>query len=227
MPWISFDTKKRHFPWKKVSWKVYARLMKEYFGRIKRKPKPKPAPAPTPTPTPTPTPSPKPPAPIEMYDDVNVSLIPVNAVAVAGYVDGKWPTYKELVKKFPKSKYRLSIAVFARDDANVLDVEPGDATIAEAPAWVKREHAKGNPTPILYTSAAYGQKLVDTMTKAGFKYGKDYRWWSAHYTFKPHLCSSKCGFGIKVVAHATQWTDKAGGKSLDESICSEHFFPGT
>ena len=180
--------------------------------------KPKPQPKPQPVVNPT--------GPLEMYDDVNLSLIPVDAVAVAGYVDGRWPTYAQLVKKFPHAKHILSIAVFARDKAEALDVEPGDATIAEAPAWVKRQHAAGNPRPILYTSASWGQGLVNACTKAGLEYGKDYLWWSAHYTYKPHLCSSKCEFGIKVIAHATQWTDKAGGKSLDESLCAAEFFKG-
>lgn len=222
MPWIAFDKGKGPFkkwPWRKVSWKAYKRIMREWN---KRKHKHKPVPAPKP-PTPTPSPVVEP----ALYDDVDIALIPVDAQAVAGYVDGRWPTYKSLVAKFPHAKYKLSIAVFSKDDAKVLDIEPGDATPAEAPAWVKREHARGNPTPIVYTSAAYGQALIDTLAKAGLVYGKDYRWWSAHYTYKPHLCSSKCGFGIKVVAHATQWTDKAGGKSLDESVVSAHFFPGT
>jgi hypothetical protein len=176
-----------------------------------------------------PAPKPKPPAPpapvpVEMYDDINVSLIPVSAVAVAGYVDGRWPTYSQLVAKFPHAKFKLSIAVFSRDNAQALDVEPGDATIAEAAAWVKRQHARGVKTPDVYTSASWGEKLIGTLTAAGLVYGKDYRWWSAHYTGQPHLCNPKCYPGLRHIAHATQWTDKAGGKSLDESLCSAEFF---
>lgn len=169
-------------------------------------------------------PNPPAPAPLEMYDDVNVSLIPVTAQAVAGYVDGRWPTYAQLVKKFPHAKRVVSIAVFPSDNAEALDVEPGDATVAQAASWVKRQHARGLKKPIVYTAASWGQNLVNALTAAGLKYGIDYLWWSAHYTMKPHLCSSECGFGIKVIAHATQWTDKAGGKSLDESLCSVEFF---
>ena len=173
--------------------------------------------------TPAPSPAPKP-VQVEMYDDINVSLIPVNAVAVAGYVDGKWPTYAQLAKKFPHAKYKLSIAVFPSDNAQVLDIEPGDATIAQAAAWVKRQHKLGNPKPDVYSAISWGQNLVNALTAAGLRYGVDYRYWSAHYTYKPHLCSSACGFGFKGIAHATQWTDKAGGKSLDESLCSAEFF---
>lgn len=176
-----------------------------------KKRKPKPAPSPV---------------SVEMYDDVNVSLIPVAAQAVAGYVDGKWPTYAQLVKKFPHAQHIVSIAVFAADNAEVLDVEPGDATVAQAAAWVKRQHGRGNKRPVVYTAASWGQSLVNALTAAGLVYGVDYLWWSAHYTGKPHLCSSTCGFQLKVIAHATQWTDKAGGKSLDESLCSAEFFGG-
>ena len=176
---------------------------------------------PTPSPTPAPVPDPQ---PEEMYDDVTVSLIPVDAVAVAGYVDGRWPTYSQLAKKFPHAKHLVSIAVFSRDNADALDVEPGDAAPAEAAAWVKRQHSLGHKRPIVYTNASHGQALVNLLSQAGLKYGVDYLWWSAHYTYKPHLCSPRCGFGLKVIAHATQWTDKANGKSLDESLCSAAFF---
>lgn len=184
-----------------------------------RRHKHKPAPAPTPVVNPVPV-QPVP----EMYDDVNVSLIPVSAAAVAGYVDGRWPTYVSLVSKFPHTKYRVSIAVFSRDNANVLDVEPGDATIAESIAWVKRQHARGVKKPGVYTAVSWAQKTVDALSAAGLVYGTDYVLWTAHYTFKPHLCSGKCGFGFKHIAHATQWTDKAGGRSLDESVASAEFF---
>lgn len=179
------------------------------------------APAPKPKPAPKP---PAPPVPLEMYDDVTVSLIPLSAEAVAGYVDGKWPTFKTLKAKFPKAKYLVSVAVFAQDNADVLDVEPGDALPTQAATWVRRQHALGKKRPIVYTSASHGQALINLLDQAGLRYGVDYLWWSAHYTYKPHLCGPQCGFGLKAIAHATQWTDKAGGKSLDESLCSAAFF---
>jgi hypothetical protein len=108
------------------------------------KPKPKPKPVPVPKPPTT---------PIAMFDDVNIDLIPKSAPAVAGYVGGRWPTFKTLAKAFPHAKL-LSIAVTAAEDAMCLDVERGDATPAQAPAWVKRQHARGVRLPIVYTSAS-------------------------------------------------------------------------
>lgn len=170
-------------------------------------------------------PKPKPkPVSLEMYDDVTVSLIPVDAQAVAGYVDGRWPTYGQVCATHPHAQHKISIAVFASDNAEVLDIEPGDATIAEAAAWVKRQHARGNPKPDVYTAVSWAQGLVNALAAAGLKYGIDYRLWTAHYNYTPHLCGPECGFGFKERAHATQWTDKAGGKSLDESLCSAEFF---
>lgn len=162
---------------------------------------------------------------MRMYDDVNLSLIPKDAEAVAGYVGGRWPTWNaiKLRWKFPKAK-KLSIAISASENARCLDVEPGDATIAQAPAWVKRQHARGEKLPVLYTSASWGERLIDACTRAGLKYGKDYLWWSAHYTMREHYCGPACGFGLKHEAHATQFTDRAIGRSLDESICSPRFF---
>ena len=158
-----------------------------------------------------------------MYDSVTVSEIPKNAAAVAGYVGGAWPTYPVLVKQFPKA-HKLSIAIAASEDADCLDIEPRDATPAQAAAWVRRQHARGKRLPVVYTSAAYLQALVDVLAEAKLKHGRDYKIWSAHYTFAAHLCSPACGFGIRVTADATQWTDKALGRNLDESLCSPSFF---
>jgi hypothetical protein len=166
-----------------------------------------------------------------MFDDVTVSLIPKDAQAVAGYVDGHWATWQQIAKDFPKAK-KLKIAVFGQDNGDCLDVEPGDASILQAPGWVKRQIARWAryphdvPRPVVYTNASNGQKLIDTLSRNGLKYGQDYLWWSAHYdpALGRHLCSPKCGFGIKETAHATQYTDHANGVSLDESICSPGFF---
>ena len=179
---------------------------------------------------PTPRPKPKP-TTMYMFDDVNVSLIPKDAQAVAGYVDGHWATWGKVKAGWPKAK-KLMIAVFAQDNGDCLDVEPGDASAAQAPAWVKRQLASWTKSPhdvarpVVYTSASLAQSLVNLLGKSGLKYGQDYLLWTAHYdpSRGVHLCSPKCGFGLKVTAHATQYTDHALGRSLDETICSRGFF---
>lgn len=160
---------------------------------------------------------------IVMYDTITLETVPPNPEAVAGYVDGKWPTYSELVKRYPKAQH-LSIAVFPRNDAQCLDVEPGDATPEQAPAWVRRQHKRGIKRPVVYTSISAMPHLLSILARAGIP-RTQVRVWTAHYSFKPHLCSAKCGYGFTGTADATQWTDKAlGGRNLDESLCSGSFF---
>ena len=147
-----------------------------------------------------------------MYDSINVATLPSHAQADAGYVDGRWPTFTSL----PPAQYHLSIAVFASDNADCLDVEPGDAVNSQAPAWWRR--ATGNH--YLYTSASNVAALVSTMGRAGIPRSA-YKIWSAHYTFTAHICGpGTCGYPQ---ADATQYTDNAGG-NLDVSLCADDFF---
>ena len=163
-----------------------------------------------------------PPPPVVMYDSIDISQIPLSARAVAGYVGGRWPTYNDLVVRFPKAK-RLSIAINATENADCLDVEKGDATIFEAPAWVKRQKARGVKLPVVYTSVSLASALILELEHAGIA-RSEYRLWTAHYTLKAHRCSSACGFGLAGFADATQYDDHAQGKNLDVSICSNTFF---
>lgn len=170
---------------------------------------PKPAPAPAP-------------ADVTMYDSIDVTQIPSTAVAVAGYVNGRWPTFNSLASKFPRA-LRVSIAVTAQADADVLDVEKGDAEVWQVPAWVKRQKARGNKKPGVYTSVSQAAALLAELERNGLS-RTDIRLWTAHYTFKPHRCDSSCGFGFKSVADATQYSDKALGKNLDASLAGPTFF---
>lgn len=161
---------------------------------------------------------------IVMYDDVNIHLIPPNPPAVAGYVNGRYANYTQVLQKFPHA-YHLSIAVTSMADAQCLDVEPGDATNQVAPGWVKRQQARGVHRPCLYTSVSNAQALIDTLARVGIKRA-DVRIWTAHYDPHrgKHLCGPQCGFGLKSSADATQWTDVSHKESLDESICLNSFF---
>lgn len=159
---------------------------------------------------------------ITMFDSITPAQIPANAAAVAGYVNGHWPTFPGLAESHPHA-HRLSIAVTAHADAECLDVEQGDATIDQAPMWVKRQHARGIARPVVYTSVSMAARLMETLARAGIP-RTAYRLWTAHYTFRPHRCDKSCGFGMTGSADATQYSDHALGRNLDASLCSPTFF---
>lgn len=133
---------------------------------------------------------------LTMYDSIDLTQIPKDAKAVAGYVNGSWPTFQSLERLFPKAKH-LSITVAGHVDehARCCDVEPGDATAQTCLDWLKRN-----------------------------KDGRDYLLWTAHYTHEPHVCGPKCGYGLKRSADATQYTDHAEGRNLDASKCHGRLF---
>lgn len=155
-----------------------------------------------------------------MYDSVTISEIPADAVAVAGYVAGSWPTYNSLVAQFPHA-HHLSIAPQASEVARCLDVEPGDAVNAQAPAWYRTNADTTDGMRILYTSASNSQALINVMSASGINRDQ-YLLWSAHYTGNPHICApGVCGFPQ---ADLTQYTDTALGRNLDASLVSDHVF---
>jgi hypothetical protein len=150
-----------------------------------------------------------------MYDSIDLTQFPAHPEAVAGYVGGNWPTYNELVAKFPDA-HHLSIAVQATQHARCLDIEPGDATNAQAAGWLDSHADRSHGTPVLYTSASNVSALRAAVGS------RAYLMWSAHYTHTPHICAPDgCGYPY---ADATQYTDQANGKNLDASLCSDAFF---
>lgn len=156
----------------------------------------------------------------QMFDSVSVDQIPVDAEAVAGYVAGSWPTFNTLVQRFPHA-HRLSIAVNAGEDADCLDCEPGDAVPGDVPGWVSRQHQRGLDRPVVYASASSVQEIINLLSAHGI-FRDRYLIWSAHYTMSTHICAPDvCGYPA---ADATQFSDRALGRNLDESLCAAYFF---
>lgn len=180
---------------------------------LEHKPVPKPPPPPKPQP---PKPKPKPPAPrFTMYDttDPATDLPQHYPPAVAGYVNGAWPSYNGLIKRYPGAKH-LSIAVNAGADARCLDVETGDATPAEAPAWVRRQHARGVARPIVYANTSTMPAVIAALEADHIK-RSEYLVWTAHYTGVPH---------IEPGSDATQWESvEHPGSNYDTSLCQPWF----
>ena len=160
---------------------------------------------------------------ITMFDSTDISQIPASAQAVAGYVNGKWQTYPHLVAAFPHA-HVLSIAVSASADADCLDIETGDATPAQAAAWYARQKARGVARPCLYASAfIMDTEVIPAITRAGISRA-GVRLWSAHYTRAAHICGPSSCRELGIAADGTQWTNRAMGRNLDQSLLADDFF---
>jgi peptidoglycan hydrolase-like protein with peptidoglycan-binding domain len=154
-----------------------------------------------------------------MYDGVNPDTVPAGAQVYAGYVNGNWPTYNAFVAKFPAAQH-VTISVFSAGDAQVLDVEQGDAAAVDVPAWLNRQRARGQHRPTIYCSRVgapgYGwQDVINACNSAGVALPD---FWIADYTSGPH--SLTLG---SVTAVAVQWTDHGG---YDESVINDPSWPG-
>lgn len=159
---------------------------------------------------------------IIMFDAIDLAQIPVGPAAAAGYVDGKWQTFPELAARYPNARL-LSIAVSAEHDADCLDVETGDATPADVPGWYARQRARGTERPCIYASASVMEASVIPLVRSGAIARPLVRLWSAHYS-GVHICSaSSCG-AVSIPVDGTQWTDRAWGRPLDESLLLADFF---
>lgn len=151
-----------------------------------------------------------------MFDSVTISEIPSNAPAVAGYTGGLYHTFPQLLKDFPHAKH-LSIAISAVDRGRCLDIETGDATPYEFPAWLHRELA-AHPAekPMGYGSVSSWIEILSLAERAGHNRG-EFLVFTAHYTDQPHVCGPHTCGALPWDANLTQWTSAALGKNLDES----------
>ena len=161
---------------------------------------------------------------ITLFDSVDPAQLPSgDGYAYAGYVSGRWPDFAAIKARFPGA-HVLSIAIDASHDADCLDVETGDATPAQAPAWWFRQKARGVERPCLYASALAMETGVIPALRRGGIDPAGARLWSAHYSGSAHICApSSCGL-MSIAADGTQWTDRALGRDLDQSLLAADFF---
>lgn len=88
---------------------------------------------------------------ITMYDSTNPFDIPIGVPAVAGYIDGRYAWSSAGWQRFARLP-RLTITIL-NGDADVLDVETGDATPDQAVTWVRSQRAMGRPYPGVYCNS--------------------------------------------------------------------------
>lgn len=163
---------------------------------------------------------------IAMWDSIENSEFPPGGQAYAGYVDGgigDQPNAAWLAQAFPGA-YHLSIALFAANDADALDVESGASQPADIPGWHARQVARGIARPVIYANAfTMDAEVLPVLSAAGIARAST-RLWSAHYTGEAHICSpSSCG-ATSTAMDGTQWTPAAMGRVLDQSLLLADFF---
>jgi hypothetical protein len=163
---------------------------------------------------------------ITMYDTALNDQFPAGAAAYAGYVDGgvgNQPNYAYIMSAFPQAQH-LSIALFASDNADALDVEPGASAPADIPGWYARQVARGIQRPVIYASAStMNDDILPVLSQAGIARART-RLWSAHYGLGEHICGpGTCG-ALSINADGTQWTSSAMGLVLDQSLLLGDFF---
>jgi len=161
-----------------------------------------------------------------MYDSAYNDQFPAGAAAYAAYVDGgigNQPNYAYIVSTFPAAQH-LSIALFASDNGDALDVEPGAASPSDIPGWYARQVARGIQRPVIYASVStMNGSILPLLGPAGID-RVNVRLWTAHYGAGEHICGpSSCGL-LTIAADGTQWTSSAKGLVLDQSLLADDFF---
>lgn len=155
-----------------------------------------------------------------MFDSITPSTIPADAEMVAGYVNGYWPTFADVCQRFPNARH-VSIAVTVVADAQVLDVEPGNARPDQAPAWVERQRARGGD-PTVYCMQSAWPELRAEFSRQGVV---EPHWWLAKYDglriipegaiAKQYGGESGPGYDLNVVADYWPGVDPAPSEGVD------------
>jgi len=103
-----------------------------------------------------------------MYDSVTPTNIPVWARMVAGYVNGRYKWSDAAWARFPNAvKVGISVRSYWYE-GHVLDVEPGDATPAEAPEWANIRRVAG-VDPTIYCNRSTLPLVQEAFRSAGIK----------------------------------------------------------
>jgi len=165
------------------------------------------APAAAPAAAAAPAPAPQ---PYTLYDSVTPSSLPASSQAVAVYANG---SYAAQPSQVGKRGLTLWIDTNGSDpNADVLDVEPGDATPAQAAAWVQQKlDASPNSTAIVYTMRSDWGAVQAAIGQLAWWMPSHTKYWIADPTGVPHLVPG---------SQATQWY---WGQNYDASLALPSF----
>jgi peptidoglycan hydrolase-like protein with peptidoglycan-binding domain len=158
---------------------------------------------------------------IVFFDDVDSLLLP-QADYYAGYLDGIFANIAAIHTRFPNAGI-LTIDVLGTRAADCLDDEPGDASNARVVPWFKLALSGGITKPCVYSSVSNIDTVVGVFNSAGIPRSA-YRLWSAHYGIGQHICGPTTCKETETACDATQYTETANNRSLDESVALSNFF---
>lgn len=167
------------------------------------------------------------------YDSVDISQIPADAAVVLGYIDGLYPTADGLARSFPRAQ-RIILSVeggVIPRGADGLDCEKGDYTPRTAAVAAARAIAGGLERPVVYAPLGMVAAVLLQLEAIGVGRGK-VRILTAHWTDRAHVCTvDQCNADVGGTlptgfeADGTQWTSRALGRNLDESLLLSSFLP--
>jgi hypothetical protein len=120
-----------------------------------------------------------------MYDAVTAANIPADAGMVAGYIDKikLEPWSAADWERFPRATKVTIVKKAGTNAGHVLDVEPGDATPAEAPGWVRMRRAAG-ADPTIYCNLSTWPSVRAAFSDAGVAQP---HYWIARYDGDPAI----------------------------------------
>lgn len=153
---------------------------------------------------------------ITMQDSIDLSQFVAPVDAFAAYVGGHWPDFSAACQRWPKAR-RKSIAVNASENADILDIENGDAFPSQYPEWHRRQVARGCKLPGAYANQSTMPQVLDAAASSGIPLDKFVRW-EAHYDGVPLLPAGR---------EAKQYTDHGDGRNVDFSVCDLAFWGDT
>jgi hypothetical protein len=103
----------------------------------------------------------------------------------AGYGRGSYTNMASVKARFPGSKY-VSVSPYVTTGVDCLDVEPGDAVPADAPAFVRGWTPVNTTKPVIYANAYSMPSVVSSLSKAGIARSQ-YFLWVAEWDQSPHI----------------------------------------
>lgn len=142
-----------------------------------------------------------------MYDSTVADTIPVWADLVAGYIDGPYVwTTAEWARSPAAAHVQISVTASLKQ-GDVIDMETGDATPAEAAAWIRARKADGYERPTVYCSLSNVHAI--RQATGSLILGKDYDIWVGSWTPAfPHQVIAP-GPGLPAACPAVQYTNLA------------------